>query len=98
MTWLIKKWLFVSVYLFNCFIGKIDCKNAINLTEHDFGTFKAFLFNEMETHAHLCKDFDISNDNSILLFVFSGSLDSLKDEKLIWLGSVFDELLSTNYC
>ena len=49
----------------------------------------------MEVHANLFEYFDVSDDNSELLFIATASFDFLKNEELIGLSSFFDKLFTT---
>jgi len=56
----------------------------------------AIFFHEMEVHTNFFEDFDISNYDSKLLLILWCSSNLFKDEKLIWLSSIFDEFFTTD--
>lgn len=96
MARLIAQFFFVLENNFDFFICKVQSEDAIVFTEQDFVAFKAIFFHEMEVHANFFEYFDISHDNSKLLFVISFTWDLLKNEKLIRLSSFFDKLFTTD--
>ena len=93
---LIAQCFFVLKDNINFFSCKVQSEDAIVFTEHDFVAFKATFFHEMEVHANFIEYFDISHDNSKLLFEISCSCYFLKNEKLKRVSSFFDKLFTTD--
>jgi hypothetical protein len=96
MAWLIIQLLVVLVDHVYFFGGEVQREDAVVLTEHDFVAFKAILFYEMEVHANHFKDFDVSDDNSELLFIVTTSRYYLKNKKLKRVSLIFYKLFTTD--
>ena len=94
ITGLVIQLFLVFVQNFHAFVCKVYCEDAVDLAEDNLMALFALFVKEMELHANVFENLNISDDHPVLLFKF-GSVHFLENEKLICLKPISDELFAT---